>query len=297
MKTGKSQKGGLPLYLLAGLFIIFLSSCDAYNFSGPQPADRENIYQFPDKMLGTWREDTFTSGIDFSVPLNSNGGDKYTDTRPQGNNEDQYCYTITKQYVSFTTVASERIVKGAWPKLVNGNQFIYPYQYPGYRNYMQTIKYDSLNRPVDTVDNYIIYNHKIFEKTEDRCLEKGYSWYEDKDTLVIRKIDTVYIDLGQNAFLRKLTDSLWVFNMKKGILGEEIDQGWWMVMLLQKTADDTIIEWEPASKAGNLDCMFYDRPSKSDYFYFDCTWTATELLRLKAEGYFEKTGTLKRVMQ
>lgn len=285
------------LLLPAVVVSMLLASCDAYNFSRPQPADRENIYVFPDEMLGKWKEDTFTTGIDFSVPLNNNNGDKYIDhTQPgrEQNDEEAGAYIITKHYVSLIFNSGEKIVKGAWPQLTNGNEFRYPDRYNSYYKVMQTISYDSLKHPVDTTDNYIVYRHKIYEKTQDRLLEKGYSYYSNGDTIVVLKKDTLTIDLGQNAFLRKLDDSLYVLNIKKGVLSDEMDPAWWRVILLQKTADDKIVQWEPFSKTGQLGCMFYERPSKSYYFYFDCQWSAAELLRLKAEGYFTNGATLMR---
>ncbi|HRF19943.1 MAG TPA: hypothetical protein PK977_17325, partial [Chitinophagaceae bacterium] len=106
------------LLLPAVVVSMLLASCDAYNFSRPQPADRENIYVFPDEMLGKWKEDTFTTGIDFSVPLNNNNGDKYIDnTQPLPADEDEGVYIITKHYVSLIFTSGEKIVKGAWPQL------------------------------------------------------------------------------------------------------------------------------------------------------------------------------------
>ncbi|HEX4876588.1 MAG TPA: hypothetical protein VFV31_07945 [Chitinophagaceae bacterium] len=283
------------LFLFSAVLSIQLASCDAYNFSQPQPADRENMYVFPDEMLGKWKEDTFTTEIDFSVPLNNNSGDKYYDnTQPLPADENEGVYIITKHYVSLIFTSGEKIVKGAWPQLTNGNEFRYPDRYFSYYKVMQTISYDSLKHPVDTTDNYILYRHKIYEKTQDRLLEKGYSYYSIGDTIVVLKKDTLTIDLGQNAFLRKLNASLYVLNIKNGILSDEMDPAWWKVILLQITADDKIVQWEPASKSSRLGCMFYERPSKSDYFYFDCQWSSDELLRLKAEGYFEKGSTLIR---
>jgi len=293
----------LRLFLPAVVVSMLLTSCDAYNFSQPQPADRENIYLFPDEMLGKWKEDTLTTEIDFSVPLNNNSGDKLNNnsgdkfidnTLTLPADEDEGVYIITKHYISLIFTSGEKIVEGAWPQLTNGNEFRYPDRYNSYYKVMQTISYDSLKHPVDTTDNYIVYRHKIYEKTQDRLLEKGYSYYSNGDTIVVLKKDTLTIDLGQNAFLRKLGDSLYVLNIKKGILSDEMDPAWWRVMLLQKTADDKIVQWEPFSKTGQLGCMFYERPSKSNYFYFDCQWSAAELLRLKAEGYFTKGATLMR---
>lgn len=48
----KNWPAVLILFLPAVVVSMLLASCDAYNFSKPQPFDRENIYVFPDEMLG-----------------------------------------------------------------------------------------------------------------------------------------------------------------------------------------------------------------------------------------------------
>lgn len=184
---------------------------------------------------------------------------------------------------------------GAWPKPDDHGNLIYPDNAPGHYQYQKTIFYDTLKRPADTTDNYLIYGNMIYQKDNERFLETGYPFYMDHDTIVVSRKDTITIDLGQNAFLRKLTGNLYALNFRKVLIGDENDQSWWMLILLEKTPAGTIIRWECSSKTGMLDCMFYDRASKSDHFYFDCSWTTAELLRLKKEGYFKKTAELKRL--
>ncbi|MBI5856667.1 MAG: hypothetical protein HZB42_03370 [Sphingobacteriales bacterium] len=300
----------LRLFFLANLVATILVSCVNYNFSRPQPVDRGNIYSFPDDLTGKWKESPFETDIDFTVPVNNSGpfqiSDHNTPAIPALNrllpfhresvNEDSGFYLITKQYVSLTISEREKIIKGAWPKLNNEKKLIYPPGNAGDYNVLKTVKYDSLNNPVDTTDNYIISGNKIYERNRDGGLEKGYDYYRNKDTLVAIRTDTLFVDLGRNAMLRKLNDSLYALNIKRIMIGEN-DPGWWLLILLEKTGKDTLVQWECSSKTRDLSCMFYARPSKYDYFYFDCNWTTAEIMRLKKEGYFTKSVVLIRIAE
>ena len=44
-------------FLAAAVFVSLLSSCDVYYFSHPQPADKENVYEFPAELRGAWQEE------------------------------------------------------------------------------------------------------------------------------------------------------------------------------------------------------------------------------------------------
>jgi len=278
-----------------------LFSCDFYNFSQPQPYDQEKLYRFPDALLGKWTgKDTGTTyGLDITVPLNGKGGYHLNNENAPGNtvlfsqtNEGNSFYYINTDYLIVVFSEKNKILTGAWPKLNKNNEFVY--QPEGFGR-MYAIKYDSLNKPIDTVSNYIISGDRIFEKDQDRFLERGYAYTRVKDTITVIKIDSNYIDLGQNAFLRKLTDSLYVFNINNAILSLENGVYWWRLIIFEIAGDGLLNQWECSAKTGELPCMFYDRPSKYDQFYFDCRWSTAEMLRLFREGYFKKEDVLIRI--
>lgn len=290
--------------LLVIISIAFiLGSCSSYNFSHPQPYDKENIYQFPDAFLGKWigEEDTATYDFDFTVPLNQKSGDSYRDENNAGNksrtidDNDSAFYIIYSDYVLFVFYQKEKVLAGEWPKLDSKNKLVYPPS--GFRS-KKEIKYDSLNHPVDTINNYIINKDKIYEIDADHLLSKGYDFTRENDTLTITKKDSVFIELGQNAFLRKIADSLDAFNINNSVIARGEYENWWMLIILEMNADGKLSQWDCSSKTGELSCMFYDlHPSKySDIYYFDCQWSSNDLRRLMKEGYFEKTS-LKKISE
>lgn len=287
---------------------VFLASCDYYNFSEPQPVDKENIYEFPIEFHGKWLpRDTFESSIEFTAPLD--GKKEYLEkskgpnlhagylistgihgTNPK-KNEDSSFYIINKKNVWLVIYSKEKIVTGAWPRLGKNGEFIYPAG-ESFLYHQKEIKYDSLKRPSDTTDNYILNGGYIYEVYDNGFLNRGYKYHYDHDTIIVEKKDTLPIDLGQNAFLRKLNAKSYVLNIRNSILGDE--NNWWRLIVLDKKGNDTIIMRECSSKTGNLPCMFYAKNSKSDIFYFNCKWTSGELLSLIDQGYFNETEIYHR---
>lgn len=270
------------------LYSLLLSSCNVYNFSTPLPTDQPDLAEFPQAFLGKWKEDTFHSSIDMEISTRGMAG--YF----SGNKgiKDQWTYQVFPKYIQVVFREENRVISGAWPRLDKEGNFIYP---PfGTRSFFteKEIKYDSLRRPVDTIDNYVIRRGKIYEVAEHYRLEKGYSFYDDFDTIVIRKYDTLYLELGQNMKLKKLNDSLYALNILKAMLGGEADAAWWMMLLLEINPNGEITEWDIAYRASELPEMIYDRSSKSDYLYFDAAWDKAQLLHLKKTGYFQPSGTL-----
>lgn len=264
--------------ICCALIVVLLSSCESFNFFQAQPYDRENVYEFPEQFLGRWggsteEDDANYSDMEYHKEL----------------------FFIDKRYISYIINKEVKVVKGYWPKLVNGNEFIYPSDgnttYAGF----YSIIYDSLNKPVDTISNYLIHQNKIFGKSMDEFLEKGYQFTVTKDTIIIFKNDTLTIDLGQNAFLRKLSDSLYVFNIKNYLLGFEQDQQWWMVLLIEISENGKLVYWECNDKINGLPCKIFNRPSKYEYLYFDCHWSAPEIMLLKNEEYFIQSDHLKKI--
>lgn len=285
--------------IIMAVSVLFIS-CNFYNFSQPQPYDKEKLYQFPDELLGKWKEkDTVTYGIEFDVPLNGKGGSYFNAENDQSDNvlvepanEDSAFYRIYKDYLVITFSEKKKVLTGAWPKLNKKKEFVYPPE--GFQGEYE-IRYDTLKRPVDTVAKHIISGSRIYGIEPDRFLTRGYDYTRVKDTISILERDSVYIDLGQNAFLHKLTDSLYVFNINNSILSLSEGEGWWRLIILEIAANGQLNQWECNSNTGKLPCMFYERPSKYDQFYFDCRWSTADMLRLMKEGYFEKTAVMYRV--
>jgi hypothetical protein len=274
------------------LLPILFFSCNSYNFSEPQPADKENIYEFPESFCGTWIEnqDTLALASKFSNNVGTAGkGPSFviqaltTSLEDELNERDSVWYYIDKKYAQLIIHCREKIAAGAWPRIdEEGDLLDAPFT-----NTFKRIQFDSMSKPVDTLNNYVIRKNKIFEISEERFLEKGYPFYFDNDTIVVLKYDTIGVDLGQNAFLRKLNDSFYVLNIRNSILGEE--NVWWRLIVLEKKNIVPVINmWECNSKSADLGSMFFSRSVKNDVFYFDGKWSSVEMLELIRKDYFTR---------
>jgi len=287
---------------LAAMFFmqLLLFSCTEFYFSAPQPAGRENIVEFPEGYLGKWySQDTGTYSFEFTDTVKISGqqdgqGGPYPDLQgTTGANgiapfakEDSSFIIINKKNIQLLFFSTDKIVTGAWPKLNKSSEFIYSGD--NTYNWLRSVEYDSLKRPVDTLENYLLYGNMIYETDDKGYLDKGYPYVLDKDTIIVAKRDTICIDLGENAFLRKLDDRFHVLNIRSRVLGEH--SPWWQIFILEKTSAATFRVWECSVKAKTLPSMFYPKSSRSDLFYFNCNWTKAEMMQLMKEEYFINTG-------
>lgn len=291
------------LIVLIALIVIF-NSCSEYNFSEPQPVNKEDIKEFPAEFLGTWTEpktDTFIQEPAISAPVKVKSNslknlDKpfcYYFKQQPGRffSEDSLSFLISKNYLTYIVSGQVKIAIGAWPRLDNQKEFVYP---SNLNEWVSEINYDSLKNPVDTIDNYFIKGDLIYEVTNEKRLGKGNKYSIDKNVITIMKEDSITIDMGKNAFLRKLDDHFYVYNIRHWILGEE--SLWWKIFLLEKTGTNSMNVWECNSTTRNLPSMFYNKPCNADIFYFNSRWTSDEMVSLIKENYFEVTSNLIRVV-
>jgi hypothetical protein len=251
----KYERGHL-LFVLFSVTILFCS-CDIHNFSMPQPIDKENIYEFPEEFQGRW----INAGMDESFFVSK-----------------KYGLLISHDTTEISTESlSKRNLKG---------EYLEPTLYNSFR----TIYYDSEKRPFDTVDNYVLRGQYIYEKFSG--LGRRYRYIIHHDTITIFKNDTTCIDLGRNAFLRQINKNLYSLNICNRILGRDANEyeNWWTVILLENQANKCIRSWEMTSKMENMSCMFYAETDREISYYFDCQWTAADMLRLVKEGYFEPSS-------
>lgn len=239
------------------LFTPFIFSCSTYNFSDPLPVDKTNIYEFPPDWQGKWAYD------------------------------DAHSVIIKRNYAAIIIKEYSHVVQGIWPKKKETGEMFYP----GGGSYMgmYRVVMDSSNKPVDTIANFLVNGNHIFSIMDDGQLEKGYHYTLVKDTFIVNKTDTVIIDLGHNAFLRKVGSNLYVLNVLNQVIGKE--NLWWQVVLFEKKGDNTIDTWLSSYKLSKEPSMFYEK--YSDY-YFNSNWKTADILKLMHQGAFEKCDPLKR---
>lgn len=262
MKRHQSIRENFLVIFISFWISIFFYSCDSYNFASPQPVDKENIYEFPADIRGNWVSE----------------------------NENELII-ISRSYASLRNTGKEKIVKGIWPVLNDSGAVIYP---PVSYKSFNTIRFDSLQKPIDTIPNYLLDKNNIYEVNEDGKLGKGYQYKLDKDTIILFKNEEVIIDLGRNAFIRKLKNDLYVINIMNSILGQE--NPWWQITILEKKGNDHLNIWDCNGKLKKHPSMFYT-PVKgrgSGNYYFNSKWSTNDILHLMDEGYFEVSNTLKR---
>lgn len=252
---------GLFIYFLA---IVFIQSCETSHFLVPQPIDQKNIETFPKAFRGQW----------------------YVDDE-----EGAGSYLISKKNVSIIFNDTDKIVNGYWPRKDNNGSNIWPpFSFTGFNS----INYDSLKNPIDTVANYFIKDQLIYEMEFPRFLSKGYPFYTIDDSIKLLKKDTICIDLGKNAFLRKLNSRFYMLNIRNRILGESRSEinDWWQLSLIETTGRSSFNIWESTEKLKNLPCMFFPKDSVTGNYFYNCRWTTEDVLSLIKEGYFDVSNSL-----
>jgi hypothetical protein len=237
--------------------VAIIAACNTNNFSEPQPANSTNLFEFPAMFHGKWADK------DYNVVETDGKHITFVDILDIRVPLDSTVYVQDKVINKTTGAVSKHI---------------------------STISYDTAGKPSDTTLEYVIREPFIYKVGSDNLLQTGYRFKQSKDTLVIFKNERQGIDLGNNAFLRKVTDSLYALNLSNRILIR--DNYFWQVLLVQKTARDEINFYVPSDRMNSLSCMFYQY---GDNLFYDCKWSGEEILRLIKDGYFEKTSTLTRM--
>lgn len=235
---------------------VLLYSCDTYNFSHPQPVDKENIYKFPEAFQGNW--------ID----------------------EDSEQLLVNNNYIGFVMNEKINVAKGIWP--MQDEHGTYKYPPPGYKSF-SSILFDSLQHPIDTVSNYLLNGKHIYEFADKELLEQGYHYTTVEDTILISKKDTFIVDLGRNAFLRDIGNGFFVLNIRNQVLARE--DRWWQIFVLEMKHKDRINIWYCANGLTKQPAMFY---GKQNNYYFNSEWTAAEIMKLMKNGSFEMCNQLHR---
>ncbi|MBL0358692.1 MAG: hypothetical protein IPP72_18330 [Chitinophagaceae bacterium] len=256
MKRSYMECSSLCRLLMFPVLAVFFYSCDTYNFSHPQPVDKVSMYEFPNVFHGNWLDD------DSEVVL------------------------ISKNYIGLIMNQKVNVVRGIWPRKNEKEEYVY--LSPTYKGFSSII-FDSLQKPIDTVANYVLNADHIYEVTDKEQLEQGYHYSTQQDTFTIIKKDTMLVDLGHNAFLKDIGDGFFVMNIRNQVLGQE--NRWWQLFVMEKKQNDRINIWYCSYGLTQNAAMFYEK--QSDY-YFNSQWTAAEMRKLIQQGAFEMCNQLQR---
>jgi hypothetical protein len=228
--------------LISLCLAVFLYCCTTYNFSQPQPVDRKNIYTFPKKFRGIWGSEI--------TPKDSASAESEKET---------YSFVLNKHYLRFAQTREENIL------LKN----------------LKEIIYDSLQKKMDTITHYLLHDGYIYRVDASGLLDEPHAYHLENDTITIFENDTIYVDLGKNAFLRKLNKNFYVLNMRN------------FLVILEKEHKGTLTYLECGDKSPTLPSMFYAKHSENGgSYYFNSRWTSAEMLQLIHQGYFDTSETL-----
>ncbi len=152
-------------------------------------------------------------------------------------------------------------------------------------HYLKSIHYNKETKQLDTLTHYVIKGAKIYEVGK-RGLEYGFPFAQRKDTLYFKKETILDFELNQKAFLRKLTDKRYILNIYEENLWPLLEGGvgpWWQIILLEMTADGKINFKDIDDSVKPNASLIYS--SGSD-FYFDVSWSKSELINLSNHGLF-----------
>jgi hypothetical protein len=276
------------------LLVVQVSSCTTFYFEQPLPADRPNINGFPTHLTGVWQSipDTGVYMINFPDSGKTSSGANsmpfYWKTKtmkrvPFNSSDDSLSLLVDETFFAVIINRIEKIARGAWPKLNKAREFVYP-EGEVYKT-EQVITYDSLRQPVDTVDQYIFRNSKMYAIEDDGSVSTGRTYLQDQDIITMKTSDTVYYDLGKNAVLRQLNDRFYAVSFRGSVIGER--NNWWQLYIIEKKADHVFSTWECSRKTKDLPSLIYIYQDHT--FYFNATWTTVELLQLMNKGYFVET--------
>lgn len=257
MKPVNLEFSAITVIFFTAMLLLF-SSCDVYYFSQPQPFDRPDLYRIPQAFRGQW----VSENSDDEIIVKEN-----------------IIQVISNAY-------TERVTKGIWPQKDSTGTEFYP------QNPFSVMQYDQVSKQYYKRDNYVIADSFIYEITKKDNLGKGYRWKENKDTILYEQKDTLYIDLGKNAFLRQVDANTFVLNVRSHLIIDGVNQvpaGWWFVTILQLKKDGTVDCWSNTEKTDSLACMIHNGSSSEmvDNYFMNCTWSAATIKTLLKNGYFQ----------
>lgn len=274
--------------------LVLVSSCSTFYFEQPMPVDRPNSNDFPTHLTGTWQSFPDTGVYMINFPDSGRASSGYAVAPLSGkrkkyqrsqlnSSDDSLSLIIEETYFAVIVSRLQKIVKGAWPKLNASREFVYPSE--EVYEFEKLIVYDSMRQPVDTVDQFIFRNAKMYDVDQDGIMSTGRAYWPDRDTFIMKSIDTLFFDLGNNAMLRQLNDRFYVLNIRGGVAFER--NNWWQIYIIEKKADNIFSTWECSRKTKELPSLIYLYQDHT--FYFNATWTAADIIQMMSNGYFVET--------
>lgn len=276
----------------AGLLLLLLGACTSYHYEYPQPVDVKNTYQFPKSFRGTWKDVTEKEGLN------------------------KFTVTIGKDFLSLS-VKPSKVYNGLLDSA--GRVKHIPFK---------KIKYDSLNQPIDTVDDvitknfeglrhivydeqklpidtvedYIINGNKIYPMTGDdthKMPHPGFPFTIKDDTIYLDGSDKsreTRLSLSADNFLRKISKDRYVLNLREGdFQSVRANDGLglsWQIVLLEFSPEGFLCMGTPKySQQKDKLSIVYQK--NDDYYYLNNQWTVEQFIKIVENENFSTEPIFK----
>jgi len=241
------MKRVFTLFAVGILILTQLSGCEEYYFSKPQPVDGKNIYITPKEWRGAWVDDSEIMII----------------------GEDFFAIVERK--------SKKKVYNGIWNKGMNKPNTTVDSIYT-FDGGLREIQYDSLLNTRDTVIHYKLYKQKIY-KVEGRNCSPGIPYQLKDDTLYFNDQSTAKLYLGKGAFLRKVSENLYVLNVLSNSEPDQKITGWWAVSVLQFVPGNKLKLMSFSSALINSPDLVYKMSGEyGGVFYFEAAWKKADIL-------------------
>lgn len=245
----------LPIAILSCISLL-LGSCSVNQFSSPQPVDAENLYSIPKNLRGTYLadDDTLTLGADF-IKISSSGTMKVING----------LWTSPLEAVRADSTGNT--------KLSHQDSVIMRSNFKSLR----TRRYNEETKSWDTVSNYLVSGNRIFKINSDGKLNRGLPFRIRQDTIHYTEAGSL-LQLGPGAFLRKISANSYAINVNRGgYFDEGKENGWWILIVIQRTKDGRIWVRDLDSKIERTTTPIYIADGDK---FFDVKWTKQDLIKL-----------------
>ena len=229
-------------------------SCTIYHFENPLPADSQNIKAFPKSLQGIW--------------FNEDGEPKF---KIKKNSIELLGYNNMPKKIYKGTIDSASVRKNFFG--------------------LKHIQFDDVKNRLDTVLDFIVKDNKIYGYIEG-SLTFGIPFLQVNDTLVVQDLprekltQQFQFKLGEDYFLRKVSDTQYVMNMVEKNFFSKIGQNsfdhWYQIFVFDKLPDGRL-DFKSADNFPDSVKIYKD----DDNTFLNCQWNKKQVKQAIQNKYFE----------
>lgn len=154
-----------------------------------------------------------------------------------------------------------------------------------------TVEYNAATDEVDTTYYYKTFGSLLFTvDPKIPFLVNHWLYTRIEDTLRVIRTDTLTLDLGRNAFFRKVKRHIFILNYHTTLKDDE--GNWWHPILFRWDKKGIELLNMLPENSDSLNLHFYNY---SDSYYYNLQWTAKQIDSLIRKGELKEDGYLKRL--